>query len=135
MDVGDVQLNLEHEWSPLRPPAFMDLNSFQKIDQHRGGKGEVLEKLLKSFLSKGLIPPDASMYQILFLLVRLPLAFVLSEIHKDLCALPGSTIHLNQEKITCDVSKLLVKNPLCLEMILVSLFMFLLEFWSPKQGV
>ena len=62
----------------------MELNSFRKTDQHRGGKGEVLKKSLKNFPSKGLIPPDATMYQILFLLVRLPLAFVLSEIHKDL---------------------------------------------------
>lgn len=72
---------------------------------------------MKKFPSWGLIPPDATMHPLFFLLGRLPLVFVLSGIHKDLCALPRRlTIYLPQEKITHNVSKLLAKNTLRLEM-------------------
>lgn len=78
---------------------------------------EMLGIPLKKFPSWGLIPPDATMHPLFFLLGRLPLVFVLSGIHKDLCALPlRLTIYLPQGKITHNVSQFLVKNALRLEM-------------------
>ena len=78
---------------------------------------EMLGRPLKKFPSQGLIPPDATMHHLFFLLGRLPLVFVLSGIHKDLCDLPRRlTTYLPQGKITHNVSKFLVKNALRVEM-------------------